>query len=116
MLRGVLNRRAMLAATLLLALGACREDAGALPPAGEGRVAAQQADCIADGGRWGEGGKPGIFICYRPTRDAGALCTKSGDCEGFCLARSRTCAPVKPLFGCNDVLGATGAKSTICVD
>jgi hypothetical protein len=102
-------------AIVLLALTACREETGALPPAGESKVAAQQAACVEDGGRWGESGRPGIFVCYRPTRDANTACTKDGDCQGFCLARSRTCAPVTPLYGCNDVLGATGARSTVCV-
>lgn len=107
--------RAALWLAALLALGACREEAGDLPPVGEDRVAAQEIACIADGGRWGEAALPGVFVCYRPTRDAGKACSHDGDCQGFCLARSKTCAPVSPLFGCNEVLGASGRPSTVCV-
>jgi len=107
-----------IAAALVLAgfLAACEEEAEGLPPVGEDRVAADELACIADGGRWRRGGKAQTLVCYIETSDGGNACSKEGDCEGFCLARSRTCAPVTPLFGCNEVLGASGARSTICVD
>ena len=38
------------------------------------------------------------------------------DCDGMCLARSRTCSPIKPLFGCQDVLADNGTVGTVCVD
>lgn len=112
----VLLRRAAFAGLLLLGLAACREETGALPPVGEDRVAVEEIACIADGGRWGAGPTAGVMVCYRDTRDGGQACRASGDCEGFCLARSRTCAPVTPLFGCNEVLGVGGAPSTVCVE
>lgn len=87
----------------------------ALPPAGESKVSAQEASCVADGGRWGEAGSSGLMICYQPTKDANQSCTRDADCTGFCLARSRTCAPFTPLYGCNEVLGASGTASTVCV-
>lgn len=110
------RRRAALAVLALMAVSACREETAELPPVGEDRVAVQELTCLAEGGRWGEGSRPGIFVCYRNTEDAGKACTRDGDCQGFCLARSKSCAPVTPLLGCNDVLGASGARSTVCVD
>ena len=109
------NRWGVAAAlALVLTLSACIEEDG-LPPAGASKVSAQEADCVADGGRWGEAGTTGLMICYRATRDGNQACRVSGDCQGFCLARSRTCAPFTPLLGCNDVLGEAGEESTVCV-
>lgn len=106
----------MRAAILLgLALLATCDTQG-LEPAGEARVVSQEAECLAGGGRWGEAGASGLMICYQPTRDAGQSCQASAECQGFCLARSRTCAPVTPLFGCNDVLGRSGVTSTVCIE
>ncbi len=115
MIGSAMRARAGLMLAALLALGACKESTGELPPVGEARVASQEIACLADGGRWGEGPSPGLFLCYRPTKDAGKACTRDGDCSGFCLARSKSCAPVTPLLGCNEVLGVTGARSTVCV-
>lgn len=98
-----------------MTLSACLE-AGESAPAGESRVAAQEAACLADGGRWDTAGASQLMICYRPTRDAGEACTRASDCQGYCLARSRTCAPVTPLYGCNDVFGVTGMPSTVCLE
>lgn len=109
-------RRAVLGTALLLALAGCREDTDRLPPVGEDRVAAEEIACVAGGGRWGTGPTPGVMVCYRTTDDGGEACKAAGDCEGFCLARSQTCAPVTPLYGCNDVLGVGGAPSTVCVE
>jgi len=76
----------------------------------------QQAACEKSGGRWGKGGMAGFFVCYRDTRDAGKSCKAATDCEGLCLARSRSCAPVTPLFGCQDILDRNGRPETICID
>ena len=76
----------------------------------------QQQDCEKDGGRWGRGGKADFFVCYRTTHDGGQSCSAGTDCDGFCLARSRTCAPVTPLFGCQDILTDNGQPGTICID
>ena len=56
------------------------------------------------------------MTCIRTTRDAGKSCDSKTDCEGECLARSRTCSPIKPLFGCNPVLMDTGAEVTLCIE
>ncbi|MFN3954547.1 MAG: hypothetical protein ACK4LQ_08845 [Pararhodobacter sp.] len=82
-----------------------------LPPA----LAAQQRQCAAGGGQMSRRGD-GLFVCVRQTRDGGQRCTRSGDCEGYCLARSGSCAPIAPLFGCHEVLGRDGARTTLCVE
>ncbi|MBL8562120.1 MAG: hypothetical protein JNN06_07550 [Gemmobacter sp.] len=77
---------------------------------------APQLACEASGGLWSEAGKKGVKTCVQRTRDAGKSCKREGDCEGYCLARSRSCAPVTPLFGCNDILQADGGQVTLCID
>jgi len=75
----------------------------------------QRAACDAKGGRYGPGGKSGL-VCYLTTRDGNQSCSKATDCEGLCLAPSRSCAPVQPLLGCNEILDEQGTRSTICID
>lgn len=72
--------------------------------------------CLKRGGRWVGTGSSGLMACVRTTRDAGATCRRESDCQGYCLARSRTCAPYTPLFGCNEVLGPNGERTTICLE
>ena len=76
----------------------------------------QQAACKAQGGRFATGGISGVLVCYLDTGEIGKSCSTSNDCKGLCLARSRTCAPVTPMFGCHEVLGSLGAQSTLCVE
>lgn len=78
-------------------------------------LARQQAECAATGGTLAER-RAGLFACTRPTRDNGRACRSGADCEGLCLARSMTCAPVTPLFGCHEVLDSRGARQTLCLD
>lgn len=75
-----------------------------------------QVTCEKQGGNWDEAGKTGAKACFKRTRDAGKQCRKQSTCESVCLARSGTCAPVKPLFGCNDILQDDGTRVTLCVD
>lgn len=72
--------------------------------------------CEKSGGQWLVAGETGAYICVSPTRDGGKLCRKKSDCQGLCLARSGTCAPFTPLFGCNDVLEKDGRRVTLCID
>jgi hypothetical protein len=72
--------------------------------------------CEEDGGTFARVGSTGSFSCVRRTRDGGKSCDREGDCEGLCLARSRTCAPVKPLFGCQDILQQDGSRVTQCLE
>lgn len=76
----------------------------------------EQVTCEKRGGNWGNAGKSKLKTCIRQTRDAGKQCRKQGDCDSACLARSRTCAPIKPLFGCNEILQKDGSRATVCID
>lgn len=88
--------------------------AAAAPPPPEPKSEAQLA-CERRDGTWTSAGK-GFKSCVYRTRDGGKTCRKETDCDGLCLARSGTCAPYKPLFGCNDILDSMGRKVTLCID
>lgn len=75
-----------------------------------------QLACEDDGGTWAPVGKSLGRACVFRTRDAGRACDSRRDCEGECLARARSCAPIRPLFGCNDILQADGRQVTLCID
>ena len=75
-----------------------------------------QITCEKRRGTWTNAGKSNIKTCIQRTRDAGKQCRKQGDCSSACLARSGTCAPVKPLFGCNEILQKDGSRATLCID
>jgi hypothetical protein len=81
-----------------------------LPPA----LAAEARACAEAGGTLRPRGRGGLWSCVRLTRDGGRTCSRGGDCEGECLARSRSCAPLEPLFGCHDVLDGAGRRQTLC--
>ncbi len=106
-----------IAALLLLAACQLEEEPVLTPGAfGPDLAARAEAQCIDRGGRWGKGGLSGTFVCYEDTRDANQTCDSAQDCEGICFARSRTCSPVKPIFGCHDILNALGAEATLCIE
>ena len=116
-------RRLSLAATvLLLSLAACKPGAETEKPSGPllgpDLITAERTACEKSGGRLVSGGKAarGALICLHTTQDGGKHCTRAGQCEGDCLARGNVCAPVRPLFGCNDILGADGSRATLCRD
>ena len=77
---------------------------------------AAQLACEKGGGAWVMAGNTGTMLCQRPQRDGGKQCRRDSDCTGQCLARSRTCAPVAPLFGCNEVLQDNGQRVTLCIE
>jgi hypothetical protein len=81
------------------------------PPA----LSPEELACTDKGGLWGAVGKGGA-ACLMPTRDSGKQCRKESDCEGYCLARSGTCAPYSPMFGCNDIVQDNGVVVTLCID
>ncbi|SES38434.1 hypothetical protein SAMN04490244_11428 [Tranquillimonas rosea] len=108
-----------LAVTVLLA--ACQRDEAepAAPVTGSyapDAAARAEAQCREDGGSWGKAGAAGGQVCTRPTADANQPCRSGSECDGLCLARSRTCAPVKPFFGCHDILTDRGVEATLCID
>ncbi len=104
----------------LVALGGCKPTGGAAGPvAPEGTLEffyQQQRACEERGGTFGAGPGRMTQVCYITPKDSGRACSKASDCEGHCLARSRSCAPVIPLFGCNDILLDSGQAATICLD
>ena len=102
----------------LFALAACEEDTqvperdSIFPDV----MQSQREACERKGGNWASTPSRSGFICFQQTSDANQMCRASSECEGVCLARSRTCAPVVPLLGCHEVLTASGLRQTICVD
>lgn len=76
----------------------------------------QAIACQRRGGNWSRIGEGNARACVRQTRDAGKRCDADKDCQGVCLARSGTCAPVDPLFGCNEVLQDDGRRMTLCLN
>ncbi|MBL4927753.1 hypothetical protein [Fuscibacter oryzae] len=76
----------------------------------------EEAACRKKGGQWAKVGKGAGQTCVQRTRDAGKECKKASQCEGLCLARSGTCAPIAPLFGCNEILQNDGSRVTLCID
>ncbi|GGH55791.1 hypothetical protein GVY41_11720 [Frigidibacter albus] len=89
------------------------EPAPVIPPA----LSAAAAACAKIGGRYASRGTGrNIYACFTTPRDAGKSCNKSGDCSSACLARSLSCAPLQPLFGCHEVLTDRGQRVTQCIE
>ncbi|MBK8439386.1 MAG: hypothetical protein IPL38_07720 [Rhodobacter sp.] len=99
-----------------LALASCVEEGPGGGPQGKQLTEAERADCLMRGGTTGYGGLFPDELCFTPMKDAGQSCTKAGDCEGQCLADTKTCSKVSPIFGCYDYLDETGQVVGICVD
>lgn len=77
---------------------------------------ASQLACEKRGGRLVRLAKSNATTCQLPTRDGGKQCRRESDCDGVCLARSQTCAPVKPLLGCQAILQDDGRWVELCID
>lgn len=75
-----------------------------------------QIACERQNGVWSPAGSGAASFCQKITRDGGKSCRASSDCEGYCLARSMTCAPVTPMFGCQEILNEYGRMLTQCID
>jgi hypothetical protein len=86
------------------------------PPVDPALQTPEALACIDDGGQYRTVRNDISRACVRPMRDGGERCTSGRDCDGECLARSGTCAPVTPLFGCNDVLQDDGQRVTLCLN
>lgn len=76
----------------------------------------KQLACEKKKGTWAKIGKGDARACIYQTKDAGKRCERENQCDGVCLARSGTCAPFKPLYGCNEILQDNGARVTLCLD
>jgi hypothetical protein len=77
---------------------------------------AAQIACERKGNMWSKAGASGASACVKRTKDGGKRCMSGKDCDGDCLARSNTCAPFTPLFGCNEILQDDGVRMTLCLD
>ena len=112
-------RRVLATVLLLVALGACDEDSPSDTTSESlfpDLLTSEREACENTGGRWATAATEGAFTCYRDLPDAHKSCQSSQDCRGQCLARSRTCTPVEPFFGCLQVLSASGLPQTVCVE
>ena len=88
----------------------------AAPPPPEPVKSASQIACEKKGGRFAKAGNSTTFVCVRETRDGGKSCSREPDCEGLCLARSRSCSPITPVLGCQEILTQDGLRVTQCVE
>ena len=101
---------------VVLALAACREAAPKDEPLPPNPLTVATQGCERSGGRMIKAGIANAMTCIHETSDSGKQCRASGDCESDCLARSGTCAPMRPMFGCNEILMNDGRRATLCRD
>ncbi len=92
------------------------ETPAAAPVVPEALKTPGQIACEKKRGRFVKAGTTGSFICVHQTRDGGKRCSKESDCQGLCFARSRTCSPFTPVFGCHEILQQDGLRVTQCVE
>lgn len=108
---------ALLGLALALGLAACIPGRVNQPePVGQAKVDLLHAQCIKAGGNFVRDKNTALFTCIGRPRDAGKICSKESDCQSACLARSRTCAPVLPLRGCNEILTESGLAVMQCIE
>ncbi len=88
----------------------------AAAPVPQEQKSAARLACEKRGDMWVKTGKSSVHTCVKRTRDSGKKCTNGTQCQGECLARSRTCSPYQPLFGCNEILQDNGVRMTLCLD
>jgi hypothetical protein len=79
-------------------------------------IAPEVLACMKLGGEWSAVDDQGAMACIHRTRDSGKTCHRKSDCQSECLAKSNSCAPIMPLFGCNDILQDDGSMVTLCID
>lgn len=105
---------------LMLSLAACEDGADDTATETEqttpNLLDQERAACLKRGGNFAPGGKAGLLTCFTTPKDAGKRCSGNSECEGLCLARSQSCAPVVPIYGCQDVILDGGARATVCLD
>lgn len=97
-------------------VGAAAAPVSVPPPAPVIVKSPSQLACEKRGGRFVSLGRSGAMTCQVPTRDGGKSCRRESDCDGVCLARSATCAPVQPLLGCQSILQNDGRRVELCID
>ena len=87
----------------------------AAPPPPEPLKSPSQIACENKGGRFAKAGNSTTFVCAREMRVGGKSCRRETDCEGLCLARSRSCSPITPVLGCQESPTQDGLRMTKCV-
>jgi len=87
----------------------------AAPPPPEPLKSPSQIACEKTGGRFAKAGNSTTFVCARETCVGGKSCRRETDCEGLCLARSRSCSPITPVLGCQESPTQDGLRVTECV-
>lgn len=92
--------------------GAAEVSAEAAPPP----PSPQALACQRRGGAYRAIRPGGPRTCLMQTGEGTKRCTRQTDCKGQCLARSGTCSPITPLFGCNEILQADGRRATLCIE
>ena len=113
---GISPRRVAVFSTALTLLAACQTESDPTKGPHTGYDAKEEAACVADCGMYRLAGAFMQYLCIKPTPDAGQSCRKESDCNSFCLAETKTCAPVTPMFGCQLILLEDGTEAEICVD
>ena len=90
-------------------------DTPATPPPPEPVKSPSRIVCEKKGGRFAKAGNATPVVSVRETRVGGKSCRRETDCEGLCLARSRSCSPITPVLGCQESLTRDGLRVTECV-
>ena len=88
----------------------------AMPPVPQEQKSEAQLACEKSGSMWSRFGGGSAATCVKHTKDSGKRCKTGKQCDGECLARSGSCAPFKPLLGCNEIIQDNGVRSTLCID
>ena len=112
-------RRVLTVVLMVMALVSCDEDTGSEPvrdSAFPDLLGEQREKCERRGGRWGPAANKTSFACYLTLPDANKTCETGRDCQGLCLARSRTCSPITPFYGCHEVISRAGLPQTVCLE
>jgi hypothetical protein len=86
-------------------------------------IEAAHAACRDTGGKPSMSGAFMRAVCVFETKDAGASCTSSADCDSICLAPKEAdsevsagqCAPQTPYLGCHKVV-ENGAMPILCME
>ena len=98
-----------------MSAGARAADTPATPPPPEPVKSPSRIVCEKKGGRFAKAGNATPVVSVRETRVGGKSCRRETDCEGLCLARSRSCSPITPVLGCQKSLTRDGLRVTECV-
>ena len=98
----------------VIGLAACQTDQD-ISDGSPSELRIERKKCEAQGGQFLPGGLSGL-VCFLKTEDAGKSCSSYWDCQGQCMAETRTCSAVSPMFGCFSMLDEDGEAVEICID